>query len=221
MFPPSSVGRAGSAKGGPAFGWGCLVKSMFNIYVLRSRKNNKRYVGCTSKASEIRMREHNSGTDDWTRHNGPFDLLYTEQHKTKAEALRREKFLKSGQGRKLLDIMFPPSSVGRAGSAKGGPAFGWGCLVKSMFNIYVLRSRKNNKRYVGCTSKASEIRMREHNSGTDDWTRHNGPFDLLYTEQHKTKAEALRREKFLKSGQGRKLLDIMFPPSSVGRAGGC
>ncbi|MBU4377163.1 MAG: GIY-YIG nuclease family protein [Candidatus Omnitrophica bacterium] len=90
-----------------------------------------------------------------------------------------------------------------------------------MFSVYILRSKKNNKRYVGCTYKNPEIRMLEHNSGTDDWTRHNGSFVLLHSEQYETKAEALKREKFLKSGQGRKLLDTTFPPSSVGRAGGC
>jgi putative endonuclease len=90
-----------------------------------------------------------------------------------------------------------------------------------MFSIYVLRNVKNGKRYVGYTSKNPHIRLIEHNLGCTASTRRRGPFDLLHTEQYETKAEALIREKFLKSGQGRKLLDTMFPPSSAGRAGGC
>ncbi len=85
------------------------MRKMFNVYVLRSRKNNKRYIGCIGKSPETRTQEHNSSTDDWTRHNKPFDLLHSEQFETKADALRREKFFKSGQGRKLLDTIFPPS----------------------------------------------------------------------------------------------------------------
>ncbi len=30
-------------------------------------------------------------------------LIYTEAYQTKTEAIKREKFLKSGQGRKFLD----------------------------------------------------------------------------------------------------------------------
>jgi len=90
-----------------------------------------------------------------------------------------------------------------------------------MYNVYVLKSQKNRKRYVGYTSKDPKVRLQEHNSGTDNWTRQNGPFELIYTEKFDNKKDAMAGEKFLKSGQGRKFLDSFFPPSSVGRAGGC
>ncbi|HAS80755.1 MAG: Excinuclease ABC C subunit domain protein [Candidatus Nomurabacteria bacterium GW2011_GWE1_32_28] len=76
---------------------------MFNIYVLRSLKNGKRYVGFTSKSTKERLMEHNSGKNSFTRQNKPFMLIYSEEYKTKIEAMKREKFLKSGQGRKFLD----------------------------------------------------------------------------------------------------------------------
>jgi len=76
---------------------------MFIVYVLKSLKNGKRYVGYTSKSVEERLNEHNSGTDKWTRVNGPFRLVYKESYNNKTEAIIREKFLKSGQGRKFLD----------------------------------------------------------------------------------------------------------------------
>ncbi len=73
------------------------------VYVLKSLKNNKRYIGCTSKKPEIRLTEHNLGSNKWTRANKPFELIYIEIYNNKTEALKREKLLKSGQGRKFLD----------------------------------------------------------------------------------------------------------------------
>lgn len=78
---------------------------MFNVYVLRSLKNGKRYVGYTSRSVQERLTEHNSGKATFTRQNGPFVLIYTEEYQTKNEAMKREKFLKSGQGRKFLDCI--------------------------------------------------------------------------------------------------------------------
>ncbi|MCD4762161.1 GIY-YIG nuclease family protein [bacterium] len=73
------------------------------VYVLRSLKNNKRYVGHTSKDAFTRLKEHNRGCNKWTKQNGPFEIIYTEKYNTKTEAIKREHFLKSGQGRKWLD----------------------------------------------------------------------------------------------------------------------
>ena len=69
-------------------------------------KNNKRYIGFTSKLPEQRLEEHNSGTNKWTRTNGPFKLIHKEIFSDKTECIKREHFLKSGQGRKYLDKMF-------------------------------------------------------------------------------------------------------------------
>jgi putative endonuclease len=76
---------------------------MYIVYVIRSFKNNKRYIGYTSKNVQIRLSEHNRGCNKWSRENKPFRLLYEENFNNKTEAIIREKFLKSGQGRKFLD----------------------------------------------------------------------------------------------------------------------
>jgi putative endonuclease len=76
---------------------------MYYIYALRSLRNNKRYIGHTSKDVLLRLKEHNSNCNAWTRQNGPFEFLYSEAYQTKQEAIKREHFLKSGQGRKWLD----------------------------------------------------------------------------------------------------------------------
>jgi putative endonuclease len=79
---------------------------MYYVYVLRSLKNKKRYVGFTQKAPEQRLKEHNSGSNDWTRRNKPFDLLYAEHILSRKKAILREKYFKSGAGRRYLDKLF-------------------------------------------------------------------------------------------------------------------
>ena len=76
---------------------------MFYVYVLRSLKNSKRYVGYTSKLPSEKLAEHNGGATRWTRHNRPFVLLYHESFSDAKAARQREIFLKSGQGRNWLD----------------------------------------------------------------------------------------------------------------------
>ncbi len=73
------------------------------VYVFKSEKNNKRYVGCTSRDVQLRLQEHNAGYSKWTKHNGPFKLVYADIVDDIREAKKQEKFLKSGQGRQCLD----------------------------------------------------------------------------------------------------------------------
>jgi len=76
---------------------------MFTVYVLKSSVSGKRYVGYTEKPVLLRLSEHNSGSNKWTRNQKPLTLIYKEEFNNKTEARKREIFLKSGQGRKFLD----------------------------------------------------------------------------------------------------------------------
>lgn len=76
---------------------------MFTVYVLRSLKNKKRYIGYTSKDPFKRLSEHNRGFNKWSKENKPFVRIHVEEYTNKEEAIQRENFLKSGQGRKWLD----------------------------------------------------------------------------------------------------------------------
>lgn len=78
------------------------IKMCF-VYVLRSSKSNKRYIGYTSKNVQDRLLEHNTGCSQWTKDNGPFELVYADDCLDIKEARNWEKFLKSGQGRQCLD----------------------------------------------------------------------------------------------------------------------
>ncbi|NOR17780.1 GIY-YIG nuclease family protein [candidate division WOR-3 bacterium] len=80
---------------------------MFTVYVIRSLKNGKRYVGFTSKGIEQRVSEHNRGCNKWARENRPFRLIYKEFFENEKDARHQERFLKSGQGRKFINNKIP------------------------------------------------------------------------------------------------------------------
>lgn len=75
---------------------------MYTVYVLKSQSTAKRYVGQTANLAK-RLAEHNNGLSKYTKGRGPWRLIHQEHYKTRSEAMVREKFLKSGKGRELLD----------------------------------------------------------------------------------------------------------------------
>ena len=78
----------------------------FTVYLLFSPSFNKTYVGFTSDLT-ARLKSHNElGNKDWAVKYRPWILVHSEEFETKAEALAREKFFKSGVGRRLfLEIL--------------------------------------------------------------------------------------------------------------------
>jgi len=78
---------------------------MFFVYVIRSVTRPYRYVGITENVDR-RLDEHEKGKSKSTRGRGPFELIHTESFETRDEARAREKFLKSGVGRKWLNDNF-------------------------------------------------------------------------------------------------------------------
>jgi putative endonuclease len=75
---------------------------MYTVYVLKSEKDGKRYIGFTNNLAR-RICEHNSGGVKSTRNRKPFKLIYTEEFTIKKEAMLREKFFKTGKGREFLN----------------------------------------------------------------------------------------------------------------------
>ena len=70
----------------------------YNIYFLQSLKDNKYYIGCTSKDPLRRLSEHNLGKVTSTRRRTPFKLVYQEQYLDKKSAFKREWYLKHPAG---------------------------------------------------------------------------------------------------------------------------
>ena len=76
---------------------------MFCVYVIRSVSSGKLYKGSTDNL-ERRLIEHNkTGANKYyTSNKGPWELVYLEKYETRAEAMARENFFKSGKGRLIL-----------------------------------------------------------------------------------------------------------------------
>jgi len=74
---------------------------MFYVYVLKSYEGFH-YTGMTADL-EKRLVEHNEKKlSFWTKRGTEWKLVYKEEYPTKSEALKREKWLKSGVGREYL-----------------------------------------------------------------------------------------------------------------------
>lgn len=75
---------------------------MFYNYVLLSKKDGKRYIGFTDDLQR-RFGEHNNGSNKSTKDRRPFELIYYEACASKADAIKREKYLKTIWGSNYLN----------------------------------------------------------------------------------------------------------------------
>jgi len=74
---------------------------MFYAYVLRSKKDNKLYIGQTRDLKKRVMR-HNEGLVPSTKHRRPMELVYYEACLNEEKSIKGEKYFKTGFGRKFL-----------------------------------------------------------------------------------------------------------------------
>ena len=73
----------------------------FYVYVLLSEKDGLFYTGYTSNITN-RLEQHNKGLVKSTRNRIPLKLIYWEGCINQQDATRREKYLKSGNGKIYL-----------------------------------------------------------------------------------------------------------------------
>ena len=71
------------------------------VYILRSEKDGKRYVGMTNKL-EHRINQHNAGRVISTKPRIPFKLEKVEEFPDRLSARSREKYFKTAAGRRFL-----------------------------------------------------------------------------------------------------------------------
>ena len=74
---------------------------MFYIYVLLSEKDEKFYVGFTKDLRE-RLEKHKIGKVKSTANRRPLKLIYYEACLDERDAIKREKYFKTGFGRRFL-----------------------------------------------------------------------------------------------------------------------
>lgn len=73
----------------------------FYTYLLKSQKSGTFYTGVTNNL-ERRLGEHNKSEVSYTKNKCPYELVYFEACLNKTDAYRRERYLKTGMGKKYL-----------------------------------------------------------------------------------------------------------------------
>lgn len=77
----------------------------YYVYVLESLKQKDRlYIGSTHDLKK-RIEKHNRAVNFSTKPYAPWRLIFYEAYLSKQDALRREKYLKTSQGARLLKRM--------------------------------------------------------------------------------------------------------------------
>ena len=69
--------------------------------MMLSKKDRKLYTGYTNNL-KARYKDHVSGRVNSTKYRGELELIYFEACINEVDAIRREKYLKSGLGKKFL-----------------------------------------------------------------------------------------------------------------------
>lgn len=75
-------------------------QTMFYTYVLMNN-NNRPYIGFTYDLWK-RFKEHNDKKSTYTKYRGPYKLIYYEACLDENDARQKEKYLKSGTGKRYL-----------------------------------------------------------------------------------------------------------------------
>jgi putative endonuclease len=73
----------------------------YYVYILKSEIDNMLYTGYTSDLKK-RLLLHNEGKVESTKNRRPLQLIYFEGCLNQQDATRREKYLKSGNGKIYL-----------------------------------------------------------------------------------------------------------------------
>jgi putative endonuclease len=74
---------------------------MYTVYVLYSEISKKFYRGYTSDLKNRLLSHHEFGTE-WTAKYRPWKLIFSKSFVSKRDAMKFEKWLKSGSGRDYI-----------------------------------------------------------------------------------------------------------------------
>ncbi len=77
---------------------------MYYVYVLRSERDKKFYIGFTKDLKQ-RIEKHKKGQVTTTKNRLPIKLIFCEIYLSRKDAKRREKFFKTTKGKATLKIL--------------------------------------------------------------------------------------------------------------------
>ena len=75
---------------------------MYFVYILKSLKNGKYYIGSTHNLDK-RLKEHNEGKTKSIRAYIPYEIVYKETFTSNTEARKRENYIKKRKSRKFIE----------------------------------------------------------------------------------------------------------------------
>jgi putative endonuclease len=78
--------------------------TFYYVYVIESTDQVFRYTGVTNNL-ERRLKEHNNREEPSTKAYAPLELIFYEGYRSKSDAKRREEYLKSTKGKRVLRRM--------------------------------------------------------------------------------------------------------------------
>jgi putative endonuclease len=74
------------------------------VYILQSQRDGSYYIGYTNNLEE-RLKRHNEGRSVFTRPKLPWVVVYQETFDSRAEAMKRERELKSRKDREFISAL--------------------------------------------------------------------------------------------------------------------
>lgn len=99
------------------------MNDQYFVYILYSKTSDRYYIGHTSDINR-RLKEHNDLSSDNRKFcvkNGPWELKYYEAgFKSRSEAAKREKQIKSWKSRKLIEKLIADSTSSSVGTSTRG-----------------------------------------------------------------------------------------------------
>jgi putative endonuclease len=81
------------------------------VYALANLVNEEIYVGISRDVAQ-RVRQHNRGTNRYTKAFRPWRVFYTEGYSSYSEARKREKYFKAASGKAFLRKLLRDSGAG-------------------------------------------------------------------------------------------------------------
>ena len=82
----------------------CVMILPYCVYVLQSEKDLLLYHGFTTNLRQ-RLSNHNAGKTKSTSKRRPLRLVFCEYFYTKRDAVRRERYFKTTQGKRMLKLL--------------------------------------------------------------------------------------------------------------------
>ena len=80
----------------------------FYVYILRSEKNGKYYIGSTNDLND-RFKRHNEGRSKYIKPGIPWQLMYFEEYPDSSKTIKREKEIKNRKSKEFIESLIKTS----------------------------------------------------------------------------------------------------------------